>query len=215
MCGRYELKATARDLIRHFQQLRLGPREMPHSDEISPMDSVLILSCHSEGYFGSNARWGLVGKFLDAEPHSPIITLRSEGLATTPFYSKILKQKRCLIPATAFFEWQNLANGTRQKIRISHPKGAPLMLAGVFDHHPQAGTTCAILTTEANTSLQPLQTRMPLILTQEECAFWLQEHAEFPNAEFAAIIQPSSRCALKLEAVNEEEYSPQLSLAFA
>ena len=215
MCGRYELKATARDLIRHFPQLRLGQREMPHSEEISPMDSALILSSRSEGYFGSNARWGLVGKFLDAEPHSPIITLRAEGLATTPFYSKILKQKRCLIPATAFFEWQNLANGTRQKIRISHPKGVPLMLAGVFDHHPQAGTTCAILTMAASASLEPLQPRMPVILTREECTFWLQEHAEFPSAEFAAIIQPSSRCALKLEAVDEEEYSPQLSLAFA
>ena len=215
MCGRYELKATARDLTRHFQQLRLGPRDMPRSEEISPMDPVLILSRRSEGYFGSNARWGLVGQFLDAEPHSPITTLRAEGLVTTPFYSKILKQKRCLIPATAFFEWQNPVGDTRQKIRISHPKGAPLMLAGVFDHHPQAGTTCAILTTEANTSLQPLQPRMPLVLTQEECTFWLQEHAEFPSTEFAAIIQPSSRCALKLETVDEEEYSPQLLLAFA
>jgi len=215
MCRRYELKATARDLIKHFQGLHLGPREMPQTEEMSPTDSVLIVSSNSDGYFGSNARWGLVGNFLDFEPHSPIINVRGEGLESTPFYNKILKQKRCLIPATAFFEWQPLGGGEKQKVRISHRKGLPLMFAGIFDHHQYAGTTCAILTTAANESVGQVDERMPLVLGRDEWAFWLNDHAEFPSAEFDAILQPSSRCSLKIEAVNEEECSPQMSLLFA
>ena len=214
MCGRYELKAKARDLNRHFPQLHLGQGEMPQMVEMRPTDSVLMITRHHNGHLGGKARWGLVGSFLDQAPRSPLINLRSEGLATKPFYSKILKRSRCLIPATAFFEWQSVA-GRKQKMRISQPNGETLMLAGVFDHHPDAGTTCAILTTAADETVSKIHDRMPLILGREESSFWLNEYAEFPDDEFAAILQTPARQALSIEAVIEEEPSPQMSLAFA
>lgn len=214
MCGRYELKAKARDLNRHFPQLHLGQGEMPQMVEMRPTDSVLMITRHHNGHLGGKARWGLVGSFLDQPPRSPLINLRSEGLATKPFYSKILKRSRCLIPATAFFEWQSVA-GRKQKMRISQPSGETLMLAGIFDHHPLAGTTCAILTTAADETVSQIHERMPLILGREECSFWLDEHAEFPDDEFAEILQTTARHALTIAAVIEEEPSPQLSLAFA
>jgi putative SOS response-associated peptidase YedK len=160
------------------------------------------------------ARWGLVGSFLDQPPRSPLINLRSEGLAAKPFYSKILKRSRCLIPATAFFEWQPV-EGRKQKMRISQPNGELLMLAGIFDHHPDAGTTCAILTTAADESISRIHERMPLILGREESSFWLEEHTEFPDDEFAEILQTPSRHTLLIETVIEEAPSPQLSLVFA
>ena len=214
MCGRYELKAKARDLNRHFPQLHLGQGEMPHAVELRPTDSLLMITRHSNGHLGDKARWGLVGSFLDQAPRSPLINLRSEGLAAKPFYSKILKRNRCLIPATAFFEWQPVA-GRKQKNRISQPNGELLMLAGVFDHHPNAGTTCAILTTAADETVSQIHDRMPLILGREESSFWLNEYAEFPDDEFAALLQTPARPDLSIEAIIEEAPSPQLSLVFA
>lgn len=214
MCGCYELKAKARELNRHFPLLHLTPGELPHSLEMRPTDPLLMITSSGTGYLGSKARWGLVGSFLDQPPRSPLINLRSEGLASKPFYSKILKRSRCLIPATAFFEWQSVA-GRKQKMRISQPSGEALMLAGIFDHHPLAGTTCAILTTAADETISRIHERMPLILGREECSFWLDEHAEFPDDEFAEILQTTARHALTIAAVIEEEPSPQLSLAFA
>jgi len=214
MCGRYELKAKARELNRHFPQLHLSQGEMPHSGEMLPTDSVLMITGNGTGYLATKARWGLVGSFLDQEPRSPLTTLHSEGLASKPFYSKILKRNRCLIPATAFYEWQSLA-GAKQKMRISQPKGEALMFAGIFDHHPLAGTTCAILTTAADASVSPVHDRMPVILGRDESSFWLGEHAEFPETEIAVILQTPSRQTLTIEAVIEEAPSPQLSLVFA
>ena len=138
MCGRYELKATAKELSKHFQYLRLQQGDMPYSDEIRPTDSVLILTGCNDGYSGNRANWGLVGGFLDHVPRSPLINLRSEELEAKPFYGKLLKRNRCLIPATAFFEWQSVDGGGKQKIRISDAQGKPLLLAGIFDHHQLA-----------------------------------------------------------------------------
>ena len=214
MCGRYELKAKARDLNRHFPQLYLGQGEMPQTVEMHPTNLVLMITGHNNGHLGGMARWGLVGSFLDQPPRSPLLNLRSEGLAAKPFYSKILKRSRCLIPATAFFEWQPVA-GRKQKMRISQPNGELLMLAGIFDHHSDAGTTCAILTTAADESISRIHERMPLILGREESSFWLEEHTEFPADEFASMLQSPARHALTSETVIEEAPSPQLSLVFA
>lgn len=214
MCGRYELKVTAKELVNFVQHLRLGQRQMPESDEMRPMDSLLILTGHGDGYAGSKARWGLVGNFLANEPANPPINLRSEGLVDKPFYSKILKRNRCLIPATAFFEWCPVAGGGKQKMRFSHAKGKPLLFAGVFDQHPLAGTTCAILTTQANESVGRIHDRMPVILGPEQSAFWLDGYAEFPAGEFDEVMHSSARCVLKIEAVTEPEISPQLAFSF-
>jgi putative SOS response-associated peptidase YedK len=214
MCGRYELKAKARALNRHFPQLHLSQGEMPQTGEINPTDAVLMITGNSTGYLAAKARWGLVGSFLDQAPRSPLTTLPSEGLAAKPFYSKILKRSRCLIPATAFYEWQSLAGG-KHKMRISQPTGETLMFAGIFDHHPLAGTTCAILTTAADATVSRIHDRMPVILDHDEGSFWLSEHEEFPETEFTTILQTPSRHTLTIEAVIEEAPSPQLSLVFA
>ncbi|MBI2276702.1 MAG: SOS response-associated peptidase [Dechloromonas sp.] len=214
MCGCYELKAKARTLNRQFPQLHLEQSEMPHAGEMHPADPVLMIVASGNGYSGRKARWGLVGSFLDKEPHCPPISLHGEGLAGKPFYSKILRRNRCLIPATAFHEWQTLVGG-KQKMRISHPAGEVLMFAGIFDHHPLAGTTCAILTTAADETVSRIHDRMPLILDRDEGRFWLNDHADFPEGEFEAILQTPSRHALTVEAIIEPAPSPQLSLALA
>ena len=89
------------------------------------------------------------------------------------------------------------------------------MFAGIFDHHPRAGTTCAILTTAADASVSRIHDRMPVILGRYESSFWLGEHAEFPETEFAAMLQTPSLHTLTIETVIEPEPSPQLSLVFA
>ncbi|MBS1161778.1 MAG: hypothetical protein H6R15_4197 [Proteobacteria bacterium] len=214
MCGCFELKAKARALTKYFQHLRLNPSEMPWAAELHPRDWVLMLTAGDRGHVASRARWGLVGSFLSDEPQIPVSILRSEGLASMPFYGKILRGKRCLIPATAFFAWP-VAAGAKQKQRISQPQGDILLFAGVFDQHPRAGTTCAILTTSAKAALGAAHERMPVILSREAAAFWLEDFPEFPAAELALLLADPAPGALKLEPVAEPEESPQLAFKFA
>jgi putative SOS response-associated peptidase YedK len=71
------------------------------------------------------------------------------------------------------------------------------------------------LTTAADATISRIHERMPLILGREESSFWLDQYAEFPDDEFAAILQTPARQALSIEAVIEEQPSPQMLLAFA
>lgn len=215
MCGSYELKVTVKTLTKHLPQLHITRRDLPGGEEVAPGDAVPIFTGSGKAYAASLARWGLVGHFLDLPPRHPVLTLRGEDLPAKPFYSRLLAGKRCLVPASAYFEWQSVAGGGKRKMRIGQTQGAPLFLAGVFDHHPQAGTTCAILTTAAGAGLGAINDRMPLALAKEEIAFWLAEHDEFPVPEFEALLAPASRCPLQWEAVKEPEPSPQLAFCFA
>lgn len=214
MCGSYELRAKARALNRQFPALHIDPAVMPESVEMQPTEPVLMIAASPTGYRGIKARWGLVGSFLDREPRTAPTTMPSEGLITKPFYSKILKKNRCLVPATAFHEWQ-LQAGRRQKMRICHAKDRLLMFAAIFDHHPLAGTTCAILTAAADETLKGMPARLPLMLEGEECRFWLDEHAEFPDEAFETLLHNPAPPPLSIEALIEAPPSPQLSLAFA
>lgn len=216
MCGSYELKTTANELVRHFRQLAFGQPDMPRGNEMRPAAQVLMLSGNCKASCARQARWGLVGHFLAAVPALPLMTLGCEGLVCKPFYSKILQKNRCLIPATAFFEWQaQLGGGGKKRIRFSHARGKPMLFAGIFDQHPVAGVTCAILTRQADHAVQAVNGRMPMILNPDEYAFWLDDYAEFPGDEFEMLMQSASRCPLKAELVPEPEVSPQLSFAFA
>ena len=212
MCGRYELKASARELLRYCRDLELRKCDVPYGDEMRPAAPVLMLAREPEGHVARRARWGLVGSFLNAEPLNPPSTLCAEGLVTKPFYSKTLQKNRCLMPATAFFEWQVLADGQRQQLRFSAANGKAMMFAGVFDHHPQAGMTCALVTTPADAVVGAAHGRMPLILNAQQSAFWLDDYADFPAEDFDALMQHPSPCAFKVEVVSPADISPQLPL---
>ena len=215
MCGCYELKATAGMLVRHFPALHCLQGRIVRKEEILAAEHVLIVTGRAAEPSGELARWGLVGSFLEQAPRVPVVNLRAEGLESRPFYGRLLKEKRCLIPATAFFEWSTDVSGRRRRARFSHTAGKPFLFAGVFDRHPLAGTTCAILTIAANETVVAVNERMPLILSREEAVFWLGDQPEFPVDDFAAMTQPLSRMPLKVDMEEAHRPSSQLALAFA
>jgi putative SOS response-associated peptidase YedK len=215
MVGCYELKATAGMLVRQFPSLHCLQGRIVRKEEIMPAEHVPVVTGEAGLLSGELVRWGLVGSFLEQAPPVPVTTLRGEDLDSRPFYGRLLKEKRCLIPATAFFEWCTDASGNRRRARFSHPASKPFLMAGVFDRHPRAGTSCAILTISANEALAAFSERMPLILSRDEAVFWLSEHPEFPADEFAAMTQQLSRMPLKVDLEALCRPSSQLSLAFA
>lgn len=211
MCGRYELATTVRRLSRHFQGLHLARALMP-ARQISPLDSALVIQRDEAGLCGARMRWGLVGAFLDRDPAVPVTVLPGEGLVSRPFYSRLLRQHRCLIPASAFVDG-NYASGSARELRLCDSAGEALMIAGVFDHHPKFGLSCAMLSTEVAGRCLPVR-RVPLILDTEACAFWLAAHDEFPDEDFKVLLGTPSSWALHHELLPPPEVSPQLAFSF-
>lgn len=214
MCAQVEVKLGVKQLRALLGQIDCSRELLPNSGLLCGKDSLLIVTRSGDGKSSERARWGLVGGFLDREPSIPMITLKCEGLASTPFYGKLLKGKRALIPVTAFFEHQTQPGGKTRKFKVSQADGRPMMLAGVFDSHRSAGTTCAILTVGSDRPVSAISNRMPVIVARDEWNLWLDNSSEFPDIELDQIMQPMPDGSLKIEEVAEPEPSPQLSFAF-
>lgn len=211
MCVRIEQRTSARDLNRQLPGLRLTRHDLPDGGECAANDPALILRACGDGPLGEFARWGLVGSFLDFAPARPVLALAYAGLASRPFYSRLLRGQRCLLPASAFIV-AGAGGGGETRVAAS---GRPLLLAGVFDRHPQAGTTCALLSTATSAAQGALGRSMPLLLGPVASALWLNAGDEFPDEAFAAALAEEAPAPLTLTELLPPEPSPQLSFAFA
>ncbi len=104
----------------------------------------------------------------------------------TTFKKAWLKGRRCILPATSFYEWPDkkmIQPGTkRMEHKITIQKTPVFSMAGIWDScvlpdSNVAFRSCAIITTEANKAIAQIpHTRMPVILTQEEEDKWLDIH---------------------------------------
>ena len=106
-----------------------------------------------------------------------LINAWAETIAEKLAFRAAVRTRRCLVPATGFYEWTKDPEGNRLPWYITRADGAPVVMAGVWqiwgDDDPVA--TCAIVTTGAHAAMAALHRRMPVILAPEDWALWLGE----------------------------------------
>jgi putative SOS response-associated peptidase YedK len=122
-------------------------------------------------------RWGLVPVWAkDPRIGSKMINARAETVAEKPSFKRLLKTRRCLIVADGFYEWHK--DGARKvpmfiAVQPKHPIG----FAGLYDTWTspkgQTITSCTIITTQANDLMEPIHSRMPVILPKKAHRPWL------------------------------------------
>lgn len=145
---------------------------------IAPTQPVLIIRVESERVTPARVRWGLVpGWARDPGAGNRMINARGETVAEKPSFRTAFRQRRCLVPATGFYEWQK-TNGTgKQPWHVHRPDDGPFAFAGIWEHWEAADgstlETCAIITTRANATMAPIHDRMPVILAREDLDCWL------------------------------------------
>jgi putative SOS response-associated peptidase YedK len=145
---------------------------------IAPTQSVpVVRSTAVGGRELVELRWGLIPSWAtDPAIGSRMINARSETAAAKPAFRAAMRDRRCLIPADGFYEWQKQGRH-KQPIFIHRGDDAPFAFAGLWEHwsdaQQQALETFTILTTAAKEQLRPLQERMPIILDPDDYAAWL------------------------------------------
>jgi putative SOS response-associated peptidase YedK len=122
-------------------------------------------------------RWGLIPSWAsDPSIGSRMINARSETVASKPAFREALRRRRCLIPATGFYEWEKLGK-LRQPWRIVLRTREPFAMAGLWERwkapEGRVVESCTILTIEANDLVRPLHERMPVILPRTAYEAWL------------------------------------------
>jgi putative SOS response-associated peptidase YedK len=200
MCGRYNLITDAAGLVDFFEiedNLFEDYFAAPHYN-IAPGQDVPVVRDTGEGRVLVAARWGLVPHWSrEAKTKYSTINARAETAADKPTYRDAFKRRRCLIPATGFYEWKQLAGGkTPYHIRL--PGGGLFAFAGLWDRWERDGTgfdSCSIIVTAANETMRPIHDRMPVILNPAQYGSWLNA-GRFNKAQLLGLLQPG---ALTLE----------------
>ncbi|MBS1719968.1 MAG: SOS response-associated peptidase [Armatimonadetes bacterium] len=171
MCARYSLIANEQQLKSLFDivdAFEFEPRVNIAPKQVMP---ILLANHHLVP-----AEWGLTAKW---DPKRLLINARSETLATTRTFAPLAKSKRCVIPATGFFEWKT--EGSQKLPRLFQRKGAqPFAFAGVYDEDDKGQVHFVILTTGPNQTVAEVHDRMPCMLLPGEVDHWLKD-AEVPG----------------------------------
>ena len=169
MCGRYYIAEDdmADELVRIIKEInrKKTPEGLKISGEIFPSDIVPVLANSRQQDVQPFAmRWGY------SFPNSrPIINARCETASTKPMFKDGMKQRRCLIPATHYFEWEH-RGGKAIKYAIRPEHARMLYLAGIYhleNHDGVMVPTFAVLTREAAPGISFIHERMPVILPSE------------------------------------------------
>ncbi|MCA9058577.1 MAG: SOS response-associated peptidase [Planctomycetaceae bacterium] len=237
MCGRYTLKTPAPQLVEIFDvadPLQLSPRF-----NIAPTQLVLCVLTDGDAdgperhrYF-ANLRWGLIPSWSRTDSGAArMIKARSETIAEKPAFRSAFRQRRCLIPADGFFEWEKRSDGSRQPWYLQLQDQSVFAMAGIWEiwhphrsdsmsanrsgaalsshtvasdlllrpqdsappaAHSTAGTnpfvwSCAVLTTTANSDVEALHQRMPVILPVELWDTWLNPDSD--AGRLLEVLQP-------------------------
>jgi len=147
---------------------------------IAPTQNVLAIR-HDEqgGRYLFAPRWGLVPSWAkDEKVGSRMINARSETAAEKPSFRTALIKRRCLIPATHFYEWKRDGDA-RQPHCITMADEQLFTFAGLWeswvDPEGQNLDTCTILTCAPNALMKTLHDRMPVIIQPEDHDRWLSE----------------------------------------
>lgn len=177
MCGRFTLTASPDQLTALFE-LPQEPVVVPRYN-IAPTQPVAVVRMNPQAAAREWALtyWGLVPSWSkDPSMGARMINARSETVTEKPAFRAAFKRRRCLVPASGFYEWKKEGKG-KQPYYITTPDGSPFAIAGLWEYWEGADgsalESCTLLTTSANTLMQPLHDRMPVIVQPEDYAQWL------------------------------------------
>lgn len=204
MCGRYANFLTEQELIDAFEiaivadDARLSPRY-----NIAPtQEAAIVVARREEGRSLELARWGLVPSWAkDPSVGSRMFNARSETVAEKPSFRAAFAKRRCLVPASGYYEWRTQA-GVKTPFFIHSRDESPLAFAGLFEFWRDKAkgddapwlASFSIVTTAAREAMEEIHDRQPVMLTRGEADAWL-DPASSPDDLMAAIAAPAPELA--------------------
>lgn len=193
MCGRYGLSVSEKDLIKRYQldadDYTLGDYTFEEKDEIFPTTDNIILLPNRKLY---PVKWGFTPHFAKR----PLINARSESVLEKKTFKDPFSSKRCIVPASYFFEWQPVEGQKKKDKKLIRVDGLPVFsMAGVCERYKDdegnSILTYAILTTDANEQIKPIHDRMPVILDPEDENQYLDLEADVESVQ--ELLKPTKK----------------------
>lgn len=202
MCGRFALSAMLTDIAEEFATTALPNRTLPFDWNIKPTQDIYIIkanpdksptssqdSSRSGGRLIDVVSWGLIAPWSKSgteayRSQSQAINARSETVHEKPTFRKAFASRRCLIPATGYYEWATeLGNfKSKQPFYITSAENKLLAFAGIYSSwiSPEGveRKSAALITRDASGELAKIHNRMPLFLPPDRWDIWLDPRVD-------------------------------------
>ena len=168
MCGRYHFSAELLDEIRDLTEQKDWKLELGVLDrDIHPGDTAPVIT--AAGDQGGSLRacrqkWGYPGP----GGKGLVFNARSESVFEKRMFRDSVSMRRAVVPVSWFYEW----NKNKEKFTFTKEGSRILFLAGFYGRY-EDGEHFVILTTQANASMAPVHSRMPLVLEREQVREWI------------------------------------------
>jgi putative SOS response-associated peptidase YedK len=173
MCSKYSRTKGQVKIGKAKVAIKARPQEV-----IRPTDKASVIRKGTGGLEVANLRWGLIPSWAkDPKIGVQCINARAETISEKPAFRESFQERRCLVPADGFWEWETIG---KKKIpwKFMQPDGGEFCMAGLWDRWIVLGETVetfTIITTSPNGLVSPVHDRMPVILAPKEAEGWLEE----------------------------------------
>lgn len=194
MCGRFALTLPDDAVAQWFDVVHSRVNFEEPRYNICPTTDIAVCALYEGERHLVPMRWGFLPRWYKSMTDGPLlINARSETIAEKPAFREAALARRCIIPASGFYEWYR-EGGVKEPWWI-YPNGDDLMaFAGVWQvwNGPEGArsVSCAIVTTEAGEGLRDIHHREPVTLRHEDFGLWLGEEGKGASSLMAAA-QPS------------------------
>lgn len=185
--------------------------DMSNRYNIAPTQPIAIVDAGLDGIRHARlVRWGLIpGWAKDAKTQSLLFNARSETAADKPSFRTAMRHRRCLVPASGFYEWRRVGT-TKMPYYIRPRDGSTMAFAGLSETWlgPDGSEidTGAILTASANSLMAMLHDRMPVILDPKNWDEWLDCGNRRPR-DVTHLLKPADDDLLEAIPVSERANS--------
>lgn len=177
MCGRYALTLPHEAMVQLFgavpsNDLPEGPRW-----NVCPTVQVPVVTSADGARRLVSMRWGLLPRWYETPTSGPlIINARAETVAEKPAFRDAIRERRCIVPASGFYEWTKGPDGARLPWYFHPSDGEALAFAGLWQAWgPDAMATCAIVSCAAGPTMAEIHHREPVTLAEADWPLWLGE----------------------------------------
>ena len=191
MCGRFVLVADP-NVIQQAFDLQSSPVDFGPRYNIAPTQYAPVITNEAPKQL-SMYKWGLIPSWAkDESVGNKMINARADGVADKPSYRSAFKRRRCIVPASGFYEWQKGAGKSKTPMYIHLKDDDLFAMAGLWEvWHDASGSeirTFTIITTDANEFMAPIHDRMPVILHKSDYDLWL-DPGEVPAAKLQPLLR--------------------------
>lgn len=174
MCGRFTITHPDEALARLFAAVPGNDLPPVPRYNVCPTTPVAVVTSDGRARRLRAMRWGFIPSWYKAPNDGPlIINARADTVATKPAFREAIRARRCIVPASGFYEWQEV-EGRKLPWYFTRRDGQPMAFAGLWQRWGEIDTV-AIVSTDAGPGMCGLHHREAVVLEQSDWPLWLGE----------------------------------------